>query len=119
MHLFRVRLILALILAVTLVSVASTFFDVLAHKHTLRVELERRVKWMGMSLQPSIAGALETGNPSSLPGVIELMRSSTGVLGLALYDANGTLLACSGPPTVLEAMPYGVVQKSHAKGSSG
>ena len=50
MHLFRVRLILALIVAVTLVSVASTYFDVLAHKHTLRVELERRIKWMDMSV---------------------------------------------------------------------
>jgi len=37
MHLFRVRLILALIAAVTIVSVASTFFEVLAHKHTLRI----------------------------------------------------------------------------------
>jgi hypothetical protein len=117
MHLFRVRLILALILAVTLVSVASTFFDVLAHKHTLRVELERRVKWMGMSLEPNLAGALGTGDPSSLPGKIELMRSSTGVLGLALYDAHGTLLACSGPQDVLEALPYGVVQKSILKGA--
>ena len=65
MHLFRVRLILALIVAVTLVSVASTYFDVLAHKHTLRVELERRIRWMGMSMQPDVTGALETGDPSA------------------------------------------------------
>ena len=117
MHLFRVRLILALIIAVTLVSVASTFFDVLAHKHTLRVELERRVKWMGMSLQPNVQTALENGAPSSLPSRIESMRSSSGVLGLALYDEHGTLLACSGPPHVLSALPYGVVQKSIQKGA--
>ncbi len=36
MHLFRVRLILALIAGVTLVSLASTYFDVLAHRHILR-----------------------------------------------------------------------------------
>ena len=117
MHLFRVRLILALILAVTLVSVASTFFEVLAHKHTLRIELERRVQWMGMSLQPKMAAALETGNTSSLPDAITFMRNKTGVFGLALYDAHGTLLACSGPQNVLSALPYGVVQKAIQKGA--
>ena len=50
MHLFRLRLILALIVGVTLVSVAFTYFDVLAHRHILRQELERRAKWMGMSI---------------------------------------------------------------------
>ena len=42
MHFFRVRLILALIASVTLVSLASTYFDVLAHRHSLREDLERR-----------------------------------------------------------------------------
>jgi trehalose 6-phosphate synthase len=117
MHLFRVRLILALIIAVTLVSVASTFFDVLAHKHTLRVELERRVKWMGMSMQPNVERGLEVGDPSSLPAQVDSLRSGTGVLGLAVYDAHGTLLACSGPQNVLQALPYEVVQKSIQKGA--
>jgi hypothetical protein len=36
MHFFRVRLILALIASVTLVSLASTYFDVLAHRHNMR-----------------------------------------------------------------------------------
>ena len=117
MHLFRVRLILALIAAVTIVSVASTFFEVLAHKHTLRVELERRVKWMGMSLQPNVEAGLETGDNASLPGLITYMRDNSGVLGLALYDPHGTLLACSGPQSVLSALPYGVVQKAIQKGA--
>jgi trehalose 6-phosphate synthase len=116
MHLFRVRLILALIVAVTLVSVASTYFDVLAHKHTLRVELERRIKWMDMSVQPGVTGALETGDPSALPGVVELLKTHTGVLGLAVYDGQGKLLACTGPQEVLRALPYGVIQKSIQKG---
>jgi sensor histidine kinase regulating citrate/malate metabolism len=116
MHLFRVRLILALIVAVTLVSVASTYFDVLAHKHTLRVELERRVKWMGLSMQPDVIEALETGDPSVLPGVFSHLKSGTGTLGLAIYDGQGKLLACAGPQEVLQALPYGVIQKSIQKG---
>ena len=42
MQFFRMRLILALVLGITLVSVASTYFEVLAHKHLLRQELARR-----------------------------------------------------------------------------
>jgi len=33
---FRIRLILALIFGITLVSVASTYIEVLEHKHVLR-----------------------------------------------------------------------------------
>ena len=65
MHLFRVRLILALIASVTVVSVAFTYFDVLAHRHILREDLERRTKWMGRSIQPDVQNALEAGDPSS------------------------------------------------------
>ena len=54
MHSFRMRLILALIASVTLVSVASTYFDVLAHRHVLRQDLERRTQWMGASIQPGM-----------------------------------------------------------------
>jgi trehalose 6-phosphate synthase len=42
MPFFRMRLIVALALGITLVSVASTYFDVLSHKLVLRRELERR-----------------------------------------------------------------------------
>ncbi len=104
MHLFRVRLILALIASVTLVSVASTYFDVLAHRHTLREDLERRTKWMGMSIEPDVRSALATGDPSDLPGLTELLKTGTGALGLAIYDAHGNLLAGSGPPDVMGAL---------------
>ena len=77
MHLFRVRLILALIAGVTLVSVASTYFDVLAHRHVLREELERRAKWMGMSIQPEVQSALKTGDDSALPGLTESLKTGT------------------------------------------
>lgn len=42
MHSFRLRLILALVACVTAVSIASTYFEVLAHKHFLREDLLRR-----------------------------------------------------------------------------
>jgi trehalose 6-phosphate synthase len=116
MHLFRVRLILALIASVILVSAASTYFDVLAHRHVLREDLERRTKWMGMSIEPDVRGALATGDPSALPGLTQLLKNGTGTLGLAIYDAHGNLLACSGPPDVMGALGSGVVERSLQRG---
>ena len=49
MKFFRLRLILALVIGVTLVSVASTYIEVLAHKHLLRLELKKAqhaVMWL-------------------------------------------------------------------------
>ena len=116
MHLFRVRLIVALIASVTLVSLASTYFDVLAHRHNLREDLERRTRWMGMSIEPNVQSALETGDSSGLPGLTQLLKNGTGALGLAIYDAHGDLLAGSGPPDVMGALGRGVVEKSLQRG---
>lgn len=116
MHLFRVRLIAALIASVTLVSLASTYFDVLAHRHYLRADLERRTEWMGMTIEPDVRNALETGDSSGLPGLAELLKNGTGALGLAIYDAHGDLLAGSGPPEVMGALTRGVVEKSLQRG---
>jgi trehalose 6-phosphate synthase len=116
MHLFRVRLILALIAGVTLVSAASTYFDVLAHRHILREDLERRTKWMGASIEPDVRHALAAGDPSDLPGLAQLLKTGTGALGLAIYDPHGYLLAGSGPPDVMGALGRGAVEKSLQRG---
>jgi trehalose 6-phosphate synthase len=117
MRLFRLRLILALIAGVTLISVASTYFEVLAHKHILRVELERRTRWMGMSIERDVAGVLESSDRSTVRGLTDILKSGTGALALAVYDGEGTLIACSGPPSVLQALPYALVKKSIKNGA--
>ena len=116
MHFFRIRLIFALILSVTLVSLASTYFDFLAHRHVLRTELERRTRWMGVSLEPDVQGAIGTGDPSSIAGLTELLKSGTGALGLAIYDAKGRMLASSVPQGVMNSLSPSVVEKALQKG---
>jgi alpha,alpha-trehalose-phosphate synthase [UDP-forming] len=116
MRLFRMRLILALILSVTVVSLAFTYFDVLAHRHILRGELERRTQWMGVSLLPDIQGALGTGDPSSLSGLTQLLKSGTGALALAVYDTSGRMLSSAGPGLILRALPEQVVKNALQKG---
>lgn len=117
MHLFRVRLILALIAGVTLISVASTYFDVLAHKHALRVELTNRARWMGVSMEADVASVLQSDDRAAVHGLTEILKSSTGALALAVYDGDGKLLACSGPQKLLQSLPYGLIRKSMKNGA--
>jgi trehalose 6-phosphate synthase len=117
MHLFRLRLILALIASVTLVSVASTYFEVLEHKHVLRVELERRVRWMGVSIEPDLEHLLASSDLSGLAALVERSKANTGAVALAVFDAQHKLLASSGPQEILQALPGAVVEKSLRKGA--
>jgi trehalose 6-phosphate synthase len=104
MHSFRLRLILALIAGVTLVSVASTYFEVLAHKHALRQELERRSTWIGKAIEPEIEHTQATGDMASLPVLLDRWRTQFGTLGVGVYDPAGKLVAASGVPAVFEAL---------------
>jgi len=117
MHFFRLRLILALVACVTLVSVASTYFEVLAHKHFLRQELERRSRWMGVSIQPTLEQALAVGDISALSVLIEHAKVETGALALAVYDPQGKVLATAGSATLLQSISNVPIQKSLRKGA--
>src|ERR1035441_621965 len=96
MQFFRMRLILALIVGVTLVSVGSTYFEVLAHKHMLRRDLERRTAQQGTNLLPEIEEAVATGQNAAIAAEAERLRSREAALGLAVFDSQGKLLAAAG-----------------------
>ena len=106
MHSFRLRLILALIAGVTLLSVASTYFEVLEHKHVLRQELEWRSSWMGSSLKPEIEQAFAQGNTGSIPTLVENAKAQTGALGVGIYDPQGHLVSSAGVPNVFQALAH-------------
>jgi alpha,alpha-trehalose-phosphate synthase [UDP-forming] len=108
------RLILALIAGVTLLSVASTYFEVLEHKHVLRQELEWRSGWMGASLKPGMEQALAQGNSAGLPALVANAKSQTGALGVGIYDDQGRLVSSSGSPQVFQALtrvPFDLLAK--------
>ncbi len=117
MHSFRLRLILVLVACVTAVSVASTYFEVLAHKHFLREDLERRSKWMGVGLQPYLEQTLSSGNVAALGSLLVSSKARTGVLGLAVVNPQGQFLASAGSSDLLRALPHPLVEKSLRKGS--
>jgi trehalose 6-phosphate synthase len=117
MHLFRLRLIIALVACVALVSIASTYFEVLAHKHQLRGELERRSREMEVSLQPVLAQAFAEGNSAAVPGLLAQAKAQPGTLGMAVYDTHGNLLGATAPAAVLQSLTLAPVQRSFRKGA--
>jgi alpha,alpha-trehalose-phosphate synthase [UDP-forming] len=145
MPFFRMRLILALILGTTLVSVGSTYFDVLAHKLSLRRELERRSGWLGGSLQPPVEQAVQAAqaqaqaaqaqptqpviitspatNLAPIPGPVQDTVADTlarllqadQALALAVYNPQGQLVASAGPEVVIKSLGPGPILKAARK----
>ena len=116
MKFFRMRLILALVMGITLISVASTYFEVLAHKHVLRQELVRRTAWQGKSLQLEMEKAVAGGQSAGIAAEAALRRSQNEALGLAVYDMQEGLVTEAGPAGVFGALPRGPLDKAIKQG---
>ena len=118
MHFFRMRLILALIAGITLVSIASTYFEVLAHKHMLRQDLERRTEQKATSLLPEMEQAFAVDQNASLVAETARLRNREAALGIGVYDIRGRLVASAGPAGVFDAMPHTLLDKATQRGVS-
>jgi len=118
MQFFRMRLILALVRGITLVSVASTYFEVLAHKHILRRELERRTAWLSKSLQSEMEKPVASGQTAEIAAAAARLRSQSEALGLAVYDIQGELVTEAGPAGVFGALPRGPWTKPSSRVST-
>ncbi len=118
MRSFRMRLILALVVGITVVSLASTYFEVLTHKHVLRRELERRTIWLGNIVQPILEQSLTAGKTPDIAFDAERFRRQGEALGLAVYDAQGNLVAADGPAEIMKALPPGPVKQAIKKGEN-
>jgi len=118
MHSFRIRLILALIAGITLVSLASTYFEVLAHKHVLRRDLTRRTIGIGNRLQPGVEQALAAGKVPDIAPYAATLRNDGDALGLVVYDARGGLMTADGPSDVIKALPEGPAKQAIKTGKN-
>jgi trehalose-6-phosphate synthase len=112
MHFFRLRLVAALLLGITLISLASTYFDVLAHKHTLRSDLARRTQWFGDGLQPQIEQQLIIGAKIDWPAILRSLRQHPDQPALAVFDNQGRLLASTGDTPPLEKVPANLMARA-------
>ena len=117
MHSFRLRLILALVACVTVVSIASTYFEVLAHKHFLREDLEQRSQWLGASIQFELERALAAGSDADIPALLNSSKARSGALGLAVFNTNARPIAWTGSPDLAQTLAHAAVEKSLRKGA--
>jgi trehalose 6-phosphate synthase len=116
MQFFRLRLMGALLLGITFISAASTYFDVLAHKHTMRVDLARRTQWFGAALQPQIEQQLLTGTKVDWEAVLHKLRQNPDQPSVALFDSGGKLLASVGDLPAFDKRTIGLYMQSMTAG---
>jgi trehalose-6-phosphate synthase len=113
MHFFRLRLVAALLFGITLISVASTYFDVLAHKHTLRSDLARRTQWLAAGLQPQIEEQLTMGARVDWPAMLRALRLHSDQPAMATFDTDGKLLASTGDDALpWRTLPTGLLKRA-------
>ena len=116
MKFFRIQLILALVVGITLVSVASTYFEVLSHKLVLRRELERRTAWLSKTLQSEMEKTVAGGQTAEIAAEAAQLRLQNEALGLAFYDTQGGLVTAAGPAGLFGALPRGPLDKAIKQG---
>ena len=113
MRLLSARLIIALIVGVTLVSLCTSYYQVLVQSRGMRHDLDRRAEVLGDSLARNVERDLERDAQRTLQRTVQQFANREHLAGLAVYDTQGKPLAVttnlqplmeSAPPVVLEAL---------------
>ena len=93
MRLLSLRLIISLIVGVTLISLAFSYYQVVAEKRSLRSEVERRAEVFGESLAGNVEKDLESGSERGLQRLVKRFGNREHLLGIAVYDREGKIIA--------------------------
>ena len=111
MRILSARLIVALIVGVTLVSLCSSGYEVLVEKQNLRRDLQKRSETLGESLAGGVEHDLEKNEVHTLQRTVQRFANRENLAGLAVYDPQGHVIAVTAElaPSMSEA-PGVVVQ---------
>jgi alpha,alpha-trehalose-phosphate synthase [UDP-forming] len=93
MRLLSIRLIVSLILGITLVSLASSYYETLGEQRGLHRDLERRAEVLGESLAGNVERDLEKDSAQDLQRIVQQYGNREHLAGLAIYGRQGNLLA--------------------------
>jgi trehalose 6-phosphate synthase len=108
----------ALILGVTLVSLASSYNEVRSEKRGLRQEQERRAAVLGESLAANVEPYVEKPSTRDLLKIVDRFSHREHLVGVGVYNDRGEPLAVSsGLPQSLSARPPAVAQAIVANGT--
>ena len=102
MRVLSFRLIVALIIGVTLVSIASSWYEVQSQENALQSDLERKAEVLGESLARTAELYLETGDRPGLEQLVGRFSNRDHLLGIGVYGHDGSALVLTpGLSTVL------------------
>lgn len=90
------KLILILVSAVSAVMAAYALVTVSRTQDRLNEELDKMGEHVGMALGVGLLHHLETNDLDGVRNVLEMASHHPDILGVAVYDPQGTLLAASG-----------------------
>jgi trehalose-6-phosphate synthase len=94
-RLLSVRLIVCLILAITLVSLFSSYSQVRGERKSLRGDLERRATLLAESLAGNVEPLLDRRSIKKLQGIVERFNNRERLAGVAVFDTKLQPLAQS------------------------
>ncbi len=113
MRLLSARLIISLIIGVTLVSLCSSYYQVVVLSRGMRKDLEHRAQLLGESLEGNVERDLAREAQRTLQKTVQQFANREHLAGLAVYDPQGRPIAVttnlqplleSAPPIVLESL---------------
>ena len=122
MRLLSIRLIVSLIVGITLVSSGFSYYEVLAKKRSLRNDLEGSAEMLGESLVGNVERSWSNGSPKDLQRVLQRFSNRENLLGAAVYNPQGSLVAITpalaktltvSPPSVSKAINDGREESSY------
>jgi alpha,alpha-trehalose-phosphate synthase [UDP-forming] len=93
MRLLSARLIISLIIGVTLVSLCSSYYEVLVEKRGLRRDVRSRDEVLAESLARNVERDLERNAPPTLQRTVQRFANRENLAGLAVYDTEGHVIA--------------------------
>ncbi len=106
MKILSLRLIVALIIGVTLVSLASSWYEVRATKDALRRELESKAGTLGQSLAASSEVPLQAGDTARLELMVRRSTNPDHLLGIGIYGRDGiSLVVTPGLGSLISGAP--------------
>jgi len=106
MRILSLRLIVALIVGITLVSLASSWYGIRAEKDALRRDLERKAETLGESLASNAESYLQSGNRAGLEQLVQRLTNRDHLLGIGVYDRYGsTFVVTGGIDSLIPAPP--------------
>ena len=92
MKILSLRLIVALIIGVTLVSLASSWYEVRTTKDALRRDLESKAETLGQSLAAGAEVPLQAGDTARLELMVRRSTNHDHLLGIGIYGSDGVPL---------------------------